>query len=253
MTTTYKRGGFPPLFEQSAIFWTRIYAARAASTNIISHVTRPVALKMATKQDKPKKTIPFLMRFQHVEGITITLTIFYLGYYHLPPVIPLPENDDFMSKLRHVIHCSVIPCFTFFYAIFAVMQKRGPKGVNNPLAGQEHLLQLEHAFAQNTLEQLIVFLLSTAIIATYLVREELKLIALNAIIFTLGRILFRIGLGIHPKYRGIGVWCGFSAQAFILGLCIYSLYTHGLMHGLEEMTNIPSLPSNSENLPKQEL
>ena len=208
---------------------------------------------MAAQKDKPKKSVPFLMRFQIVEGLLISLSIFYFGYYHLPPVLAVPEKDDFTSKLRHVIHCSVLPCCTFLFAIGDVLRKRSSKSVVNPLSERERLLQLEHAFAQNTLEQLTVFLISTAILATYLAGEQLKLVALNAIVFTVGRILFRIGYGIHPKYRGVGVWCFFSGQAFILGLCVYFLYTRGLMHGLEELTVSPSSPSNSETTPKQEL
>lgn len=192
------------------------------------------------------------MRFQHVEGILISSSILYLGYYQLQPLFPLPEQDDFSSKLRYVIYCSIVPCLTFFIAISDVLKKRRKESIVNPLSGREHLLQIEHNFAQNTLEQLTVFLISTAILATYLVGEELKLIALNAVVFTVGRILFRVGYGIHPKYRGVGVWCFFTGQTVILSLCVYFLYTKGLMYGLEEMAGKIS-PSASESLPKQEL
>ena len=198
------------------------------------------------------KTMPFLMRFQHVEGFIIAISIFYLGYYYLQPILPLPEEDDFTSKLRYLIHCSIVPSSTFLYAIGDVLRKRSQHAVVNPLTGRENLLQLQHNFAQNTLEQLTVFLISSAILATYLVGEQLKLITLNAIVFTVGRILFRVGYGIHPKYRGVGVWCFFTGQALVLGLCVYFFYTHGIMHGLEDATY--TLPPNTpENLAKQEL
>ena len=183
--------------------------------------------------DRDKKSTPFLMRFQPVEGISIALIIFYFGYYRLPPLVPLPESGDFSNKLLHVIYCSIVPGLTFFFAIVGVLRKRHQLEIVNPLSGHENLLQLEHNFAQNTLEQLTVYLVSTAILSTYLEGQDLKLISLNALVFTVGRILFRIGYGVHPKYRGIGVWCFFTGQAIILGLCIYFLYTHGLMHGLE--------------------
>lgn len=201
---------------------------------------------------KSPKTMPFLMRFQHAEGILICSIIFYFGYYHFRPLLPLPAKDDFSHKLQYVMYCSILPCFSFIFAINGVMIKRRSELVFNPLGGREHTLQLEHNFAQNTLEQLVVFLISTAILATYLVGEELKLLALNAVVFTVGRILFRIGYGIHPKYRGVGAACFFTEQIFILSLCIYNLYTKGIMYGLEEMTSTPASTA-SPGIPKHEL
>ena len=192
------------------------------------------------------------MRFQHVEGILICVSILYFGYYYLEPLLPLPEKNDFTSKLPYLIYCSVVPCCTFIFAINGVLWKRARHSIVNPLAGREHLLLLEHNFAQNTLEQLTVFLISTAILATYLVGEQLKLIALSAVVFTVGRILFRVGYGIHPKYRGVGVWCFFTGQAVTLGLCVYYLYTYGIMHGLEDKADT-ELPISSKSFHKQEL
>lgn len=199
-----------------------------------------------------KKSMPFLMRFQHAEGILICSSIFYFGYYHFQPLLPLPVENDFSNKLLHVMYCSILPCCTFLFAINGVLKKRRTESVVNPLSGREHLLQMEHNFAQNTLEQLVVFLISTAILATYLVGEQLKLVALNAIVFTVGRILFRIGYGIHPKYRGVGVVCSFTGQLVILSLCVYYIYTKGIMYGLEEATTTQS-PTTSPNMPKHEL
>lgn len=130
------------------------------------------------------------------------------------------------------------------------MAKRSKHKVENPLEGREDVLQLEHNFAQNTLEQLTVFLVSTVVLATYLEGEELKIIPLNALVFTVGRIAFRVGYGVHPKYRGVGVWCTFSAQFIILATCIYMLYTRGIMFGLEEKI-LPT--AHTENVPREEL
>lgn len=199
---------------------------------------------------KVKKRLPFLMRFQPLEGILLTFTILYLGYYHLRSLISPPETNDFGHKLQYAMYCSIMPFVVFLYSIGAVMAKRHKTNVVNPLEGRENLLQLEHTFAQNTLEQLTVFLVSTVVLATYLEGEELKLVPLNALVFTVGRILFRVGYGVHPKYRGVGVWCFFSAQTVILSLCIYMLYTRGIMFGLEEKV-LPT--ARTESVPKEEL
>ena len=199
---------------------------------------------------KVKKRVPFLMRFQHVEGILLTSTILYLGYYHLRPLVSPPETDDFGRKLQYVMFCSIVPFVVFLYSIGAVIAKRSKTNVVNPLEGRENLLQLEHSFAQNTLEQLTVFLVSTVVLATYLEGEELKLVPLNALVFTVGRIFFRVGYGVHPKYRGVGVWCSFSAQSIVLALCIYMLYTRGILFGLEEKV-LPT--AATESVPREEL
>ena len=178
------------------------------------------------------------MRFQPVEGILLTFVIFYLGYYHFSCLLPLPKDDNSAIKFQYIMLCSSLPFVVFLMSTNAVSRKRRKLALFNPLGKREHLLQLEHNFVQNTMEQLMVFFVSTAVVATYLEGEELKLIPLNALVFTVGRILFRVGYGIHPKYRGVGVWCYFSEQFFMLSLCSYLLYTRGLMFGLvkEKMT-----------------
>ena len=181
---------------------------------------------------KAKNNVHFLMRLQHVEGLLITISIFYFGYFYLQPFITPPNTNDVGAKLRFVLGCSVVPSLVFLLSIAAVLAKRRKLEISNPLAGREHLLELEHRFSQNTLEQLTVFLVSTVVLATYLEGDEMKLVPLNALVFTVGRILFRVGYGVHPKYRGVGVWCGFSAQFIILGLCAYMIYTRGIMYGL---------------------
>ena len=153
---------------------------------------------------KAKNNVHFLMRLQHVEGLLITISIFYFGYFYLQPFITPPNTNDVGAKLRFVLGCSVVPSLVFLLSIAAVLAKRRKLEISNPLAGREHLLELEHRFSQNTLEQLTVFLVSTVVLATYLEGDEMKLVPLNALVFTVGRILFRVGYGVHPKYRGVG-------------------------------------------------
>ena len=199
---------------------------------------------------KAKKNVHFLVRLQHVEGLLITISIFYFGYFYLQPFIIPPTTNDLGTKLRFVLGCSVVPSLVFLWSIVAVMVKRRKLGIGNPLTGREHLLELEHRFSQNTLEQLTVFLVSTVVLATYLEGDEMKLVPLNALVFTAGRILFRVGCGVHPKYRGVGVWCGFSAQFIILSLCAYMIYTRGIMYGLRVQTYTTAA---TQSISKEEL
>ena len=67
------------------------------------------------------------------------------------------------------------------------MLGRVGKRVGNPLAGKEHLLHLEKAVLANTLEQFVVYFVTS--LASLLHWPEMKLIAHYAVAFTVGRVV----------------------------------------------------------------
>ena len=124
-----------------------------------------------------------------------------------------------------------------------VGNKRRTSGAGNPLAGKDHLLQLEKNFLANTLEQFVVFLVSTLVLITYLQGEEMRLVPLSAIAFFVGRVLFRVGYGIAYYYRGWGIMINFISQGFIVGLTGYLMFTRGFMFGIAAAVGSPHSPT----------
>ena len=156
------------------------------------------------------------------------------------PSLPVPASMDFTSKLIYTVRCIFPPLMVLQVAILLVINGRRSLGVANPLAGQDHLIQLQKNFLSNTLEQFIVFMVSTLVLITFLnTSEEMRLVPLYTTTFIVGRILFRIGYGISWKYRGCGMAMNFFSTWFITGLIIYFMFTRGFMFGLDT-TQVPS-------------
>ena len=174
-------------------------------------------------------------------ALVTTVSIFYGGYY-LFPCLPVPASDDFSSKLVYTFRCAFAPLLVLMTAILMVGNKRRTSGAY-PLTGKEHLLQLEKNFLANTLEQFVVFLVSTLVLITYLQGEEMRLVPLSAIAFFVGRVLFRVGYGIAYYYRGWGMSINFISQGFIIGLTGYLMFTRGFMFGIAAAVGSPHPPT----------
>ena len=192
-------------------------------------------------QDETKKprTPAWLIIITLVLALATVVTIFYGGYYFCPS-LPVPASMDFTSKLIYTVRCIFPPLMVLQVAILVVINARRSLGVANPLAGQDHLIQLQKNFLSNTLEQFVVFMVCTLVLITFLnTPEEMRLVPLYTTAFIMGRILFRIGYGISWKYRGVGMHINFQSAWFITGLIIYFMFTRGFMFGLDT-TTVPS-------------
>ena len=185
------------------------------------------------------RTAVILWMAQLLAAVVTMLFIFYGGYYFCPS-LPVPASMDFTSKLIYTVRCIFPPLLVLQVAILLVINGRRSLGVANPLAGQEHLIQLQKNFLSNTLEQFLVFMVSTLVLITFLnTPEEMRLVPLYTTTFIVGRILFRIGYGISWIYRACGIQINFFSMWFITGLIVYFMFTRGFMFGLDT-TPVPS-------------
>ena len=179
------------------------------------------------------RTAVILWMAQLLAAVVTMLFIFYGGYYFCPS-LPVPASMDFTSKLIYTVRCIFPPLLVLQVAILLVINGRRSLGVANPLAGQEHLIQLQKNFLSNTLEQFLVFMVCTLVLITFLnTPEEMRLVPLYTTTFIVGRILFRIGYGISWIYRACGIQINFFSMWFITGLIVYFMFTRGFMFGLD--------------------
>ena len=198
-----------------------------------------MAAKKSQDETQKPKMPTWLMIISPMVALATVVTIFYGGYYFCPS-LPVPASVDFTSKLIYTVRCIFPPLMVLQIAIMLVGSGRRTSKAVNPLAGQDHLIQLQKNFLSNTLEQFVVFMVSTLVLITFLnTPEEMRLVPLYTTTFIVGRILFRIGYGISWKYRGCGMAINFFSTWFITGLIIYFMFTRGFMFGLDT-TPIPS-------------
>ena len=189
-----------------------------------------------------EKEKPFsvgLLIFQTLLALATLVFIFYGGYYYCPS-LPVPASNDFTSKLIYTLRCVFPPLVVLEAAILLVGNGRRTSKAVNPLAGVDHLIQLQKNFLANTLEQFLVFMVCTLVLITFLdTPEEMRLVPLYTTAFVIGRILFRVGFGISWRYRTWGMHMNLHSTVFIIALITYFMFTRGFMFGLEA-TAVPS-------------
>ena len=113
--------------------------------------------------------------------------------------------------------------------------KRRLSDAVNPLSGHENLFQVEKNYLTNTLEQLAIGLTLMLIIATYTENlQVLRLLLVYSIVFTIGRLLFRIGYrkSHHCAYRETGMSMNYGSTFIMISIVTYYVCTRGLINGL---------------------
>lgn len=123
---------------------------------------------------------------------------------------------------------------TLAFAVMTVSNKRGsnPKLIN-PLLGNDGLMQVDKNYLQNTLEQLCISLPLLVIATTYFDTHQLiTIVPLYSLLFVTARVLFRIGYGLGPQYRSLGMLTNIISTWLLICFLVYLMYTKGLMYGL---------------------
>ena len=178
-----------------------------------------MAASAASAEWRPSRTL-FALNFS--VGISVLLAVLYGGYYIVPEGnIPLPQDDDLFSKLLYTLRCFLFPGALMLVAISKVGLDRGKVGALNPLTGNEDAMLLSKKRLVNTLEQLIIYCFQALFLTTLLEKREMKFVFLYTLVFVIGRLLFWIGYGIDPKYRGAGMVVNFISVVFVQGLSAF--------------------------------
>lgn len=198
------------------------------------------------------KFLPLFL-LQSVIGILTVHIALYIGYYH-GDFIPVPSSMDIASRLAFGLRCSLPMVMVLLGSITLVMSKRAISAAVNPLSGNEGMVELEKNVVANTVEQFAMGFPLMMIAATYLDSPQtLKLLPIYSFLFVLSRILFRIGYGIKPRLRSVGMSMTLYATTIMFGVVIYFMLSKGLLYGLQERTldSTSSLPGFSAS--KEEL
>ena len=180
-----------------------------------------------------------LFLFLNLLGYSITSSTFYFGYHYgdfIPVPAPPPGSNittiDMSIRLAFALRCSIPLALCLFAAVALVGNKRSVTDAVDPLSGNEHIVQIDKNFLANTLEQCVIGLIFVLVVASYAeTPQELRLLPIFAVVFTVARILFRIGYGVHYLLRAFGMSANICANYVIIGVALYSLATKGLhMH-----------------------
>ena len=186
-------------------------------------------------------------------GSTFSFLSFYVGYFHGEFILPSTsssERVDLSSKLAYALRCSFPMLITLIAGIMIIAAKRALTKAINPLSGNDGLILVDKLYLSNTLEQFVVGLTLMLIIATYTDSPQLlRLLPVFSAVFTIGRVLFRIGYGFHGMYRATGMSMNFGAMYVMIIIAAYHVSTKDLTDGL----HFPWLPNTTFTSTKGEL
>lgn len=153
-------------------------------------------------------------------GTFINLGIFYLLYVAFPLKVPSLESN--IDKIVFTLKWSVFPLITMFIGIITVANSRFFSKAINPLIDAESDRQKVHIkYLNNTHEQLFLFVLTNLILSTFLQGENLRVIAIICIIFTIARIVFWLGYLQAPVKRALGM---FMTELVVFPPLFYAAY-----------------------------
>jgi hypothetical protein len=125
-----------------------------------------------------------------------------------PPFI----DDQPGARLAYALKWAVFAAVPFFAMIVAVGNARFLSDAIDPTRRKEDPKMLINGrVADNTLQQLVLFLLGMLALSVTLPFERLGVIPAVSITFVVARIIFWVGYRIHPLYRAPG----FSSVAYM--------------------------------------
>lgn len=135
-----------------------------------------------------------------------------------PPAIADTPGD----RLAYALRWAVVAALPFFFMVAAVGNARFTSEAIDPTLGKESKAMIvDGRVADNTLQQLVLFLVGLLALSVTLPIQRLGIVAACAITFVIVRIAFWLGYRIKPVYRAFG----FASTAYMnLAMLVASLW-----------------------------
>lgn len=157
-------------------------------------------------------------------GFPGTLALIGIAYALIPK---LPGMNTAFDRLLLALRCDIIAALPLAAGIGVIGSGRFRSEAINPLAGKDsQTLQVHIRYLQNTLEQLMLFVLGLTALSTFLDASTARLLPILTGAFILARIVFWAGYLRAPLARGLGMAATFAVTVPMLllsaGLALYA-------------------------------
>jgi len=172
-------------------------------------------------------------RRQRASGITaiaisaVVATTLWFAIYH--GISPLPHMDDLAARLVVALKCCVLAVlFCLVTGVEAVAHERLTSPAFDPLANFEtRRLRINQRYLQNTLEQIVVFMVGLFGLAVYCpTGSAMRAVVATTSVWILARFAFWIGYHKSAAMRGIG------APGMALGMIVLLYVASRIGHDL---------------------
>jgi hypothetical protein len=154
-----------------------------------------------------------------LSGVAAMILLVWL----LSTMIAAPQIDDTPGdRIAYAARWAVVAALPFFFMVAAVGNARFKSEAIDPTLGKESpRMIVDGRVADNTLQQLVLFLVGLLGLAVTLPIERMSIVAAVSITFVIARAVFWFGYRIKPVYRAPG----FSSTAYLnLGMLFAALW-----------------------------
>lgn len=152
-------------------------------------------------------------------GVPSFLLLLVGLYAWLPPP---KHTDTVIDRLILALRCDAVVALTLFAGIVTVARLRRQSDAIDPLAGKDPPnMQVHSRYIQNTLEQVVLYVVGTAALSTYLDADTARALPALAIVFILSRLVFWRGYLAGPPARAFGMAGTFVVTILTYGAVVY--------------------------------
>ena len=147
------------------------------------------------------------------------------AYNYLP--WDLPELTEPVDRVIFTLKWHGLTVATLYYMLEGVLGERAANAWNPMSKETQGNTILLGKILTNTVEQMLLFVTSTIILSTYLTSQQMRLIPIFVVTWTIGRLLFDFGYRIGPIHRSPGFGMTLIPSMFSLNLIAYFQYHEG--------------------------
>jgi len=135
-----------------------------------------------------------------------------------------PALGDLASRLAYALRAAAFAVLPLLVGIIAVGNGRFLSEAIDPTLHRENTaMEVNGRVVDNTLQQLLIFLVGTLALSAGLTADEMRAIPAVTIVFVVARTAFWIGYRIHPLYRAFGFAATMYLNFGILGFAFWTM------------------------------
>ena len=151
--------------------------------------------------------------------------------------VPFPKLrlPTLLDRVVFTLRWLIVSLLSISAGVIWVGSMRYATAAINPLdpSGKKYV-ELRSRYLQNTVEQLLLHSFSLIALSTYLSEENMYLVPLLVVLFSIARLLFAVGYSMDPLKRALGFVMTFLPTVGVILYCLYCLFAHGYSISLIE-------------------
>ncbi|XP_018601342.1 transmembrane protein 79-like [Scleropages formosus] len=165
--------------------------------------------------------------------------ILYALYFYLP--LDAPHCPDLVSRLIFTLHCCIVSALPVLLGMLSSAVCRFCSASMDPVGECPRRSLFLQLFVTSSTEQLFLYTLNLAVMATFLHQDQLKAVPILSGIFVAGRLVYWLSLHVCSAWRGFGSGLTVFPLLAMVVFNLYHLFDLAIRQFLPELEHTNSL------------